>query len=116
MGEGQNGLRVGGKCEAEQNRREGQWKPVHIRSFASHRCLRQTERMPDDALEERFRRIESHAASLEHMLDQLNQVIIEQDKALRRLTAKNESLSQTMETIELERIKSNNAKPPHYSV
>ena len=49
------------------------------------------------------------------MVDQLNQVIIEQDKALRRLTAKNESLSQTMETIELERIKSNNAKPPHYS-
>jgi uncharacterized coiled-coil protein SlyX len=71
--------------------------------------------MTDEALEERFRRIESHAASLEQIVDELNQVIIEQDKALRRLIAKNESLSQTVETIEMERIKGTNAKPPHYS-
>ncbi len=115
MGEGQDGLGESGKREAEQSRCEDQWKPEHIPSFAAHRHLRQTEPMTDDALEDRFRRIESHAASLEHMVDQLNQVIVEQDKALRRLTAKNESLSQTVETIELERIKGNNAKPPHYS-
>ena len=115
MSERKNGLRKRRNRKAQKSRRTGQWDPVHIPSFASHRRLRQTERMTDDALEERFRRIESHAASLEHMVDQLNQVIVEQDKALRRLAAKNETLSQTVETIELERIKGNNAKPPHYS-
>jgi uncharacterized coiled-coil protein SlyX len=58
--------------------------------------------------------LESHLAHLEHQYDQLNQVVLEQGRQLTRLQALQQQVSQTMEAIELERIKGTNAKPPHY--
>jgi uncharacterized coiled-coil protein SlyX len=44
----------------------------------------------------------------------LNGVIIEQGKLLERLKKEVQRQTSTMETLELERIKSNNVPPPHY--
>ena len=62
----------------------------------------------------RLGRIESHLAHLEHQLDQMNGVIVAQDKLLERLKKDVQRQSSAMESLELERIKANNAKPPHY--
>jgi uncharacterized coiled-coil protein SlyX len=63
--------------------------------------------------ERRLARIESHLAHLERHLEQLNEVVIEQGRVLRRLQSLQQRLSQTIETIELDRIKSTSARPPH---
>jgi uncharacterized coiled-coil protein SlyX len=70
--------------------------------------------MSDDVSEERFQRLESHVAELEHALDQMNTVLVEQGKLLRRLQAQCTSLSETLTAAELDRIRSVNPKPPHY--
>jgi len=58
--------------------------------------------------------IESHVAHLEHQVEQLNAVVIEQGKLLERLKKEVQRQSSAMETLELERIKANNPKPPHH--
>jgi uncharacterized coiled-coil protein SlyX len=65
-------------------------------------------------LAERLEKIESHLAHLERQYEQLNKVVIEQGRVLARLQKENAKVSQTVETIELERIRANNPKPPHY--
>jgi uncharacterized coiled-coil protein SlyX len=62
----------------------------------------------------RLGKIESHVAHLEHQVEQLNAVIIEQGKLLERLKKEVQRQSSTMETLELESIKGNQQKPPHY--
>lgn len=62
----------------------------------------------------RLSRIESHLAHLEHQIDQMNGVILAQDKLLERLKKEVQRQTTAMESIELERIKANNSKPPHY--
>jgi uncharacterized coiled-coil protein SlyX len=62
----------------------------------------------------RLGKIESHIAHLEHQVEQMNAVIVEQDKLLTRLKKEMQRQSSAMETIEMERIKANNTKPPHY--
>jgi uncharacterized coiled-coil protein SlyX len=69
----------------------------------------------DKELTERITRIESHLAHLEHLYDQLNHVVLDHSRQLARLTTQQQKISQTVETIELDRIKSTNPKPPHYS-
>jgi uncharacterized coiled-coil protein SlyX len=69
----------------------------------------------DKELAERLEKIESHLAHLEHLFDQLNHVVLEQGRGLARLQAQQQKISQTVETIELERVKTTNPKPPHYS-
>jgi SlyX protein len=69
--------------------------------------------MPDDQ-SRRIDKIESHVAHLEHQLEQLNGVVIEQGKMLDRLRKEIQRQSTAMQTMELERIKSNQQKPPHY--
>ncbi len=44
----------------------------------------------------------------------MNSVIVAQGKLLERLKKEIQKQSSAMETLELERIKSNNTKPPHY--
>jgi uncharacterized coiled-coil protein SlyX len=68
----------------------------------------------DDTIAKRLEKIESHLAHLEHQYDQLNAVVIEQGRLLKKLQALHQKVSQTVETMELERIKSTNPKPPHY--
>ena len=69
--------------------------------------------MPDDH-SHRLERLESHLAHLEHLGEQMNDVLIEQGKVLDRLRKEVQRLSGAMQTLELERIKANNPKPPHY--
>lgn len=62
----------------------------------------------------RVENIESHVAHLEHQVEQLNAVVIEQGKILERLKKEVQRQTRAMESLELERIQSNNQKPPHY--
>jgi len=63
---------------------------------------------------ERLEKIETHVAHLEHLVEQLNGVVVEQSRLLSRLQAQQQQLASTVETQELERIKNTNTKPPHY--
>ena len=67
-----------------------------------------------DELSRRMEKLESHVAHLEHQVEQLNDVVIEQGKLLDRLRKEVQRQSRAMQTLELERIKSNVQKPPHY--
>ena len=69
--------------------------------------------MPDEN-SRRMDKLESHLAHLEHQVEQLNGVIIEQGKLLDRLKKEVQRQSSIMQTLELERMKSNIQKPPHY--
>jgi uncharacterized coiled-coil protein SlyX len=67
-----------------------------------------------DEMSRRIEKLESHVAHLEHQVEQLNDVVTAQDKLLERLKKEVQRQSSAMETIELERIKANNPKPPHH--
>jgi len=69
--------------------------------------------MPNEDFQ-RIDRLESHLAHLEHQVEQLNGVVIEQGKQLDRLSRETQRQSSAMQTLELERLKSNVQKPPHY--
>ena len=68
----------------------------------------------NDEISQRLERLEANSAHLEHQVEQLNQVIIEQAKTIEVLKRQAQRQSQTLESMELDRIKSTNAKPPHY--
>lgn len=63
---------------------------------------------------QRLDRLESHIAHLERQYEELNRVVIEQAKVIRKLQSNQQRLADSVETSELDRIKSTNAKPPHY--
>jgi uncharacterized coiled-coil protein SlyX len=63
---------------------------------------------------ERLAKIETHLAHLERQYDQLNQVVIEQGRLLARLQKESGKISKAVETMEIDRIRANNPKPPHY--
>lgn len=69
--------------------------------------------MNDDS-SERLERIESNLAHLERQVEELNQIIIEQGRTIRRLTTQQQRLSESVENAELDRIRATNPKPPHY--
>ncbi len=68
----------------------------------------------NDELATRLGKIESHVAHLEHQVEQMNAVIVAQDKWIERLKKEVQRQSSTMESLEMEHIKANNARPPHY--
>ena len=68
----------------------------------------------NDETSRRLERIEANVAHLEHQVEQLNGVIIEQGRLVERLKKEVQRQVKTMETLELERIKETNPKPPHY--
>lgn len=70
--------------------------------------------MNEKELLERIEKLESHQAHLEHQYDELNQVVVEQEKTIRKLQVQLQRVAQSVETAELERIKATNPKPPHY--
>jgi uncharacterized coiled-coil protein SlyX len=74
---------------------------------------RQNPSMPDE-MERRMEKLESHVAHLEHQVEQLNDVVTEQSKLVEFLKKQVQKQSGVLETMELERIKATNAKPPHY--
>ena len=67
-----------------------------------------------DENSQRIDKLESHLAHLEHQVEQLNEVVIEQGKLLDRLKKETQRQSSILRSLELERIKSNVQKPPHY--
>ena len=68
----------------------------------------------NDEISQRLERLEANSAHLEHQVEQLNQVIIEQAKTIDALKKQVQRQSQTLESMELDRIKATSAKPPHY--
>ncbi len=68
----------------------------------------------NDETSERLQRLESTVAHLERQLDELNDVVVEQGKLLDRLKKELQRQSSTVRSIELDRIKANNPRPPHY--
>jgi uncharacterized coiled-coil protein SlyX len=68
----------------------------------------------NDEILQRLGRIESHVAHLEHQVEQLNGVLIEQGKLVEHLKKQTQRQSAVLETLELERIKDNNPRPPHH--
>jgi SlyX protein len=63
---------------------------------------------------ERFARLESHIAHLEHQVEELNGVVIEQGKVVERLRKQVQLLARTLENSEIEQAKANNPRPPHH--
>lgn len=61
----------------------------------------------------RLEKLETHVAHLERQFDELNGMVIDQGRELSRLRQQLQRVSASVEGIELERIKGNNAKPPH---
>jgi uncharacterized coiled-coil protein SlyX len=75
--------------------------------------LRTFARMNDD-ISKRFERIEAHVAHLEHQIEQLNEVVTGQNKLIEVLKKQAQRQTRVLETLELERIKDNNVRPPHH--
>lgn len=69
----------------------------------------------NEEISQRLERVEAHVAHLERQVEQLNEVVIEQGKLLDRLKKEVQRQSAAMQTLELERMKATNPKPPHYS-
>lgn len=67
-----------------------------------------------DETSERLQKVEASLAHLENQVEQLNEVVIEQGKLIERMKKELQKQSVAMRTMELERMKSNNPKPPHY--
>jgi uncharacterized coiled-coil protein SlyX len=67
-----------------------------------------------DEIFQRLERLESNIAHLEHQMEQLNEVLTGQSKLVDHLKKQVQRQSGVLETIEMERIKSNNTKPPHH--
>lgn len=68
----------------------------------------------NDELAERLARLESTIAHLEHLTERLNEVATEHGREIAQLKKKIQGQAQSLETIELDRIRSTNPKPPHY--
>jgi uncharacterized coiled-coil protein SlyX len=63
---------------------------------------------------QRIQKLESHVAELERHVDQLNEVVVEQTRSFEKMKMQIRRLSQTLENLELERVRSTSSKPPHY--
>ncbi|HTJ00759.1 MAG TPA: SlyX family protein [Dongiaceae bacterium] len=68
----------------------------------------------DSEIAQRLEKLETHVAHLEHQVEQLNQVIIEQGRLLEQLKKTAQRQATTLETLELDRIKDTNPRPPHH--
>ena len=64
--------------------------------------------------EKRLVNIESHMTHLEQLVASLNQTIIGHDKMIQQLQAQVNRAATGMETKEMDSIKGNVTKPPHY--
>ncbi|MDX1952428.1 MAG: SlyX family protein [Verrucomicrobiota bacterium] len=58
--------------------------------------------------------LESKLAHLEYLFDQLNEVVIQQGKKISRLETELQSAAASLQGIELDRVRNNQQKPPHY--
>ena len=65
-------------------------------------------------MEDRLQKLESHLAFLERQYDDLNKVVIEQGRALARVQSELTRAGEALRSAEIDRIRANNPKPPHY--
>lgn len=63
---------------------------------------------------QRLECLEAHVAHLERQVEQLDGVVIEQGRCVEQLKKLAQRQASTLENQELERIRCNNPKPPHY--
>jgi uncharacterized coiled-coil protein SlyX len=68
----------------------------------------------DPETSKRLDALESHLAHLEHQFDKLNEVVTEHTRLLRRMQTQQQRIAQSVESMEIDRIKSDRSKPPHY--
>ena len=68
----------------------------------------------DNILATRLEKLESSLAHMERVYEELNKVVIEQGRVLSRMQSQQKQVSESLQSIELERIHSTNPKPPHY--
>lgn len=68
----------------------------------------------DDETRERLEKVEASLAHLEHQVEQLNGVLIEQSRLVEWLKKQVQRQTAVLESMELNRIKANQTKPPHY--
>ena len=68
----------------------------------------------DERTSERIERLETHIAHLEKQYEELNDVVVQQGRVLSRLQKEFAKTSDAVQNIELERVRANNQKPPHY--
>ncbi len=68
----------------------------------------------NDDVAERIIRLESAIAHLEYLTEQLNTVVTEQGRQLNELRKQWQRQAETLNTIEMDRIRSTDSKPPHY--
>ena len=68
----------------------------------------------NDETRQRLERLEASIAHLEHQVEQLNDVVTAQSKLVDLLKKQVQRQSNVLETMELESIKANHARPPHH--
>lgn len=64
--------------------------------------------------EQRIHKLESDVAHLEHQYDELNKIVVRQEKQIARLQAVVERVDNTMRDQEMNQTRDHNTKPPHY--
>lgn len=67
----------------------------------------------DPETNEKIARLQILVAHLERQYDELNQVVTDQTREIHRLQQRLARMSDTVDSMELERIKSTNPRPPH---
>ena len=67
-----------------------------------------------DGNEQRLVNIESALAHAEQLTESLNETVIEQSKAIRRLTQQIDHLNERLAANDMKAAKDNITKPPHY--
>lgn len=68
----------------------------------------------EESVATRLLKVESALAHLERQHEELNGVVVEQSRIIVRLQKELGRATQALESAELERIRANNQKPPHY--
>lgn len=68
----------------------------------------------EESVATRLLKVESALAHLECQHEELNGVVVEQSRIIARLQKELGRATQALESAELERIRANNQKPPHY--
>jgi uncharacterized coiled-coil protein SlyX len=63
---------------------------------------------------DRLEKLESQLAFLERQYEELNSVVIAQGKLLAKMQTELGRASNSLASAEIEQMRANNAKPPHY--
>lgn len=90
---------------------------LRFRAILIQACFERAEGdtpLMNDEVAERLTRLESAIAHLEHLTEQLSGVVAGQGRQLEHLSKRFELQAHSLESIELERIRSTDPKPPHY--